>query len=52
MRPWKMLASLLLVSLSAGCTSSQGVRYVYQDGNFGVVGMPENHRPLAHALPR
>ena len=42
MRPWKMLAVLLLVSLSAGCASSQGVRYVYQDGNFGVVGMPEN----------
>ena len=42
MRPWKMLASLLLVSLGSGCASSQGVRYVYQDGNFGVVGMPEN----------
>ncbi len=42
MRPWKMLASLLFVSLGSGCASSQGVRYVYQDGNFGVVGMPEN----------
>jgi len=29
MRPWKMLAILLLVSLSAGCASSQGVRYMY-----------------------
>ena len=42
MRPWKMLAILVLASLSGGCASSQGVRYVYQDGNFGVVGMPEN----------
>lgn len=28
--------------LSGGCAASQGVRYVYQDGDFGVVGMPEN----------
>jgi hypothetical protein len=27
--------------LSGGC-ATQGVRYVYQDGDFGVVGMPEN----------
>ena len=42
MRPWKIVAFLWFVSLSGGCASSQGVRYVYQDGNFGVVGMPEN----------
>ncbi len=42
MRPWKMLTLWLLVSSSGGCAGSQGVRYVYQDGNFGVVGMPEN----------
>ena len=42
MRPWKMLTLLLAASLSGGCAGSQGVRYVYQDGNFGVVGMPEN----------
>ena len=42
MRPWKLLAILLLVSHGVGCASSQGVRYVYQDGNFGVVGLPEN----------
>jgi hypothetical protein len=29
-------------SVSGGCATSQGVRYVYQDGDFGVVGMPEN----------
>jgi hypothetical protein len=28
--------------LSGGCAASQGVRYVYQDGDYGVVGMPEN----------
>ena len=34
---------VLLWSLtSGGCAASQGVRYVYQDGDFGVVGMPEN----------
>lgn len=42
MRPWKRLAILLLAAPGVGCASSQGVRYVYQDGNFGVVGMPEN----------
>ncbi len=42
MRPWKIVACLWFVALSGGCASSQGVRYVYQDGNFGVVGMPEN----------
>ena len=42
MRPWKVLALILLVSTSCGCAGTQGVRYVYQDGNFGVVGMPEN----------
>lgn len=42
MRPWKLLALLPLVLSCIGCAGSQGVRYVYQDGNFGVVGMPEN----------
>jgi hypothetical protein len=32
----------LVLSTSAGCATSQTVRYVYQDGDFGVVGMPEN----------
>lgn len=41
MRRWTMCL-LVLTALSCGCASSQGVRYVYQDGNFGVVGMPEN----------
>ena len=25
-----------------GCANNQGVRYVYQDRDFGVIGMPEN----------
>ena len=42
MCPWKLLSLGMIVSLSVGCANSPGVRYVYQDGNFGVVGMPEN----------
>jgi hypothetical protein len=36
------LVALSWACLSGGCAASQGVRYVYQDGDFGVVGMPEN----------
>jgi hypothetical protein len=36
------LAALSFVLVSGGCAASPGVRYVYQDGDFGVVGMPEN----------
>ena len=39
MRP--SLALLFVASLS-GCVHSHSVRYVYQDRDFGVVGMPEN----------
>jgi hypothetical protein len=41
-----MRASAFLIALfavfSTGCATTQSVRYVYQDGNFGVIGMPEN----------
>ena len=37
-----LLAALSLAPISGGCATSEGVRYVYQDGDFGVVGMPEN----------
>lgn len=42
MRPvlWLILGTTL--AASSGCASTSAVRYVYQDGNFGVVGMPEN----------
>jgi hypothetical protein len=32
----------LMALLSSGCATTQSVRYVYQDGTFGVIGMPEN----------
>jgi hypothetical protein len=32
----------LLAALSPGCATTGSVRYVYQDGTFGVIGMPEN----------
>ncbi len=42
MRHASRLAPFLLLALVCGCATSDGVRYVYQDGEFGVVGMPEN----------
>ena len=35
------LALLFLVALS-GCAQTEGVRYVYQDRDFGVIALPEN----------
>jgi hypothetical protein len=32
----------LLAAFSSGCATTGSVRYVYQDGTFGVIGMPEN----------
>ena len=37
-----LLAVLSWSFVSIGCATSEGVRYVYQDGDFGVIGMPEN----------
>jgi hypothetical protein len=34
-----IVAALVLVP---GCATTQNVRYVYQDRDFGVIGMPEN----------
>ncbi len=34
--------ALFLVAALSGCVQTQGVRYVYQDHDFGVIGMPEN----------
>jgi hypothetical protein len=36
-----MLAMIVVAALS-GCAQTEGVRYVYQDRDFGVIGMPEN----------
>jgi hypothetical protein len=33
---------LALVAISMGCANHNRVRYVYQDRDFGVIGMPEN----------
>ena len=33
---------LILVATLCGCVQTEGVRYVYQDRDFGVVAMPEN----------
>jgi hypothetical protein len=39
-----MRASLALIFVAAlsGCAHTDSVRYVYQDRDFGVIGMPEN----------
>ena len=34
--------TLFFVAALSGCVQTQGVRYVYQDRDFGVIGMPEN----------
>jgi hypothetical protein len=33
---------IVLTVFATGCVATQGVRYVYQDRDFGVVGVPEN----------
>jgi hypothetical protein len=33
---------LIVVCALSGCSQMEGVRYVYQDREFGVIGMPEN----------
>ena len=36
---WLVVPTL---ATSFGCASTMGVRYVYQDGDYGVLGLPEN----------
>lgn len=38
----RLAALATLAALGPGCATSQPVRYVYQDHEFGVIGMPEN----------
>jgi hypothetical protein len=41
----RFLASVFLVALApafAGCRSQTDARYIYQDGEFGVIGIPQN----------
>jgi hypothetical protein len=37
-----VLIALTALFTISGCAETRGVRYVYQDGDFGVVGLPEN----------
>src|SRR4051794_16214737 len=39
---WHLLLVVPTLASSIGCASTTGVRYVYQDGDYGVGGMPEN----------
>jgi hypothetical protein len=36
------VVALFLALGTMGCASTEQARYVYQDGQFGVVGIPEN----------
>lgn len=38
--------------LTAGCVGAGDARYVYQDGQFGVVGIPANSRTWPHDYRR
>lgn len=38
----RSILALSFVAALGGCAPTQGVRYVYQDRDFGVIGMPEN----------
>ncbi len=42
MRHSSGLLVVAMLAASGGCAQTEGVRYVYQDGDFGVIGMPEN----------
>jgi hypothetical protein len=42
MRPALIWSVVLVVASLGGCAQTQAVRYVYQDRDFGVVGLPEN----------
>ncbi len=57
MRGTIMLSIVLGALVGSGCAATGQARYVYQDGQYGVVGIPENtsvwpnyHRASAEAL--
>lgn len=37
------IGALILWLPAAGCTTPMVARYIYQDGEFGVVGIPVNN---------
>lgn len=48
----RLIGGLLLVSALSGCAGIEPARYVYQDGEFGVVGIPENTDRWPHHYRR
>ncbi|WP_435009564.1 hypothetical protein P12x_000820 [Tundrisphaera lichenicola] len=40
--PMRTILALLIITFTSGCAMTHDVRYVYQDGDFGVIGLPEN----------
>jgi hypothetical protein len=43
MRRWIIAWGVVASTLAAcGCATPQNARYIYQDGDFGVVGIPQN----------
>lgn len=46
-RPFPTLA-LLALSIAPGCAGNGDARYVYQDGQYGVIGIPKNSNRWPH----
>ena len=41
-RPFAVCVSMLVLLGLAGCMTQPDARYIYQDGEFGVIGIPQN----------
>lgn len=39
---WLAWVAILLVATVSGCMTQPQARYIYQDGEFGVIGVPQN----------
>src|SRR4051794_28788029 len=42
------IVSAMLGGTLAGCSGSREARYVYQDGQYGVIGIPQNTKRWPH----
>lgn len=56
-RRWLPWAAILSVATAFGCMTQPQARYIYQDGEYGVIGIPQNspygrqdYTQQAHAL--
>src|SRR5450432_2658171 len=54
---WRVAALAVVCTCGVGCMTTPDARYVYQDGQFGVIGIPrntsigkKNFREQAHEL--